>query len=98
LLALRLILGGRAMVDLTARDYYVSEVLSPENRGTENIARVEAGYTLRVYNQHALALRYTWSRRDANFPDRPDQTQSRGVVGIFYTYLGGNNFGAVEWR
>jgi hypothetical protein len=53
---------------------------------------------VRIHRQHAIALKYTWSRRNATFPDLGDISQTRGTIGIFYTYLGHDRFGAVEWR
>jgi hypothetical protein len=32
------------------------------------------------------------------FPDTGDVTQRRQSIGIFYTLLGKDDFGAVEWR
>lgn len=98
LAALRLILGDKASIDLTAREYYVSGIASSVTAGHDNIARFEAALTYRIQKQHAIALRYLWSRRDAFFPDLGDRTQSRGTIGIYYTLLGHDRFGAVEWR
>jgi hypothetical protein len=55
-------------------------------------------WTLRVYRQHAIAVKYLANRRDAFYPDVGDSSQSRGTIGVFYTYLGHDRFGAVEWR
>ena len=97
LLALRLIFGERSMVDVNLRDYYVSRVASTEARGWENIARGEAGVTLRVYKNHALAVRYNYSRREASYPDLGDRIQTRATFSLFYTYLNDKKFGAVQW-
>ena len=35
---------------------------------------------------------------DATFPDLGNASQTRGTIGIFYTYLGHDRFGAVDWR
>jgi len=95
---LRLILGDVAMLNVAAREYYVSGVASTENRGSENIARGEASFTLRVYGRHAIAVQYIASHRDAHYPDIANQHQSLGTIGIFYNFLGHTEFGAVEWR
>ncbi len=97
LLALRLILGERAAVDVSARDYFVSRVASTEDRGSENIARGEAAVTLRVFRNHAVAVRYNYSRREANYPDLGDRLQTRATFSIFYTLLNDRKFGAVQW-
>ncbi len=98
LLALRLILGDRAMLDLTGQEYYVSGVGSTENRGSENIARGTASFTVRVYGRHAIGIKYVASHRDAHYPDIPDRHQTIGTVSVAYTFLGDTKFGAVEWR
>jgi hypothetical protein len=98
LLALRLILGDVAMLDVTGREYYVSGVGSTENRGSETIARGTASFTLRVYGRHALAVQYIASARDAHYPDIPDRHQTVGTISLAYVFLGDTRFGAVEWR
>lgn len=98
LLELRLILGDRVMFNMTAHEYFVSSLGSTEHRGSENIARGTASFTLRVYDQHAIALKYVASTRDAHYPDLPDRHQTVGTVTVAYTFLGGTGFGAVDWR
>jgi len=53
---------------------------------------------LRVQKQHAVAIRYLLSRRDTSSADLGNVVQSAATVGLFYTYLGNEGFGAVEWR
>jgi Domain of unknown function (DUF3943) len=97
LLALRLIFGDKASLDVTGREYFVTRVAA--NRGGhDNIARAEASFTMRLHRQHAVAVKYLWSRRDASYPDLGDRTQTRGTIGIFYTLLGHDRFGAFDWR
>ncbi len=96
LLALRLIFGSTAAIDLTARDYFVPK--SADQRGRANVARLEAAVTWRVRDRHGVTIRYLGTRRDASFPDLGDVTQVRGTIGIFYTLLGQDRFGAVDWR
>jgi hypothetical protein len=95
---LRLILSDVAMLNVAAREYYVSGLGSTENRGSENIVRGEASFTLRVYDRHAIAVQYVASHRDAHYPDIANQHQTLGTIGIFYNFLGHTKFGAVEWR
>ena len=97
LLALRLIIGDRASLDLTGREYFVSKLSAGTRGGHDNILRTEAALTWRVYRQHAVSVRYQMSRRDAEFPDLGDRTQSRATVGIFYTFLGNDRFGRSRW-
>jgi hypothetical protein len=98
LLELRLILGDRAMLNMTVHEYFVSGVGSTEKRGSENIARGTASFTVRVYDRHAIALRYVASQRDANYPDLSSRHQTVGIATVAYTFLGSTGFGAVEWR
>ncbi len=98
LLSLRAVFDERAALALNAREYYVSRVAAAQAGGHETIARADASLTYRIRNQHAVALKYTWSRRDAAFPATGDQTQSRGTIGIYYTLLGKDGFGTVDWR
>ena len=98
LLSLRAVFDERAALGLNAREYYVSRVAAAQAGGHENISRADASLTWRIKDQHAIALKYTWSRRDAAFAATGDQTQSRGTIGIYYTLLGKDGFGTVDWR
>jgi len=98
LLALRLIFGDRAMLDLTGRAYYLTGVGGENPGGREAIDRLNMGLTVRVYGRHALGLQYVASLRDARYPDQPDSFQTVGTVSLAYTLLGDIGFGAVEWR
>jgi hypothetical protein len=97
LLALRLIAGDRASLDLTAHEYFVSDV-SGSGAGHDNVVRADASLTWRIHGQHAVSLRYQLSRRDSDFRDLGKRTQSRGTVGIFYTLLGRDRFGTGDWK
>jgi hypothetical protein len=98
LLALRLILGDRAMIDLTERTYYVTGVGGGDPGGRETIDRLNMGLTVRIYGRHALGIQYIASIRDAHYPDRAASYQAVGTVSLVYTFLGDTKFGAVEWR
>ena len=97
LLAFRLIFANRAMIDVTGREYYVSDLLSSE-RGQENILRGDASFTLRIFDQHGVALRYVVSHRDASYPGVDYRDQTVGTLSLMYVLLGPSGFGAVEWR
>ena len=60
----------------------------------ENISRLDAALTVRVYQRHAVSIKYLGNFRDANFPDVGDRSQHQGTVGLFYTLLGHDYFGA----
>ena len=97
LLALRFIAVDRAALDLIAREYFVSDV-SGDPKGHDNVVRTEATLTWRLHKQHAIAIKYQFSQRDAQVPNLGDRTQSRGTLGIFYTLLGRDRFGSGDWR
>ncbi|HSC25989.1 MAG TPA: DUF3943 domain-containing protein, partial [Vicinamibacterales bacterium] len=98
LLAGRAILGQAASLDLTARDYFVSDVGRLDTRGHDRISRLDASVTFRLYRQNALAVKYIWSSRNAFYPGTGHRTQARATIGLLYTFLGHDRFGAVEWR
>lgn len=98
LLGLRLILGDKAMFDLTGRAYYLTGVGGADPGGREAIYRLNTGFTVRIYGRHALGVQYIASIRNARYPDRADSHQTTGTVSLVYTLLGDAGFGAVEWR
>ena len=98
LLAVRLTHGDTASIDLTAREYFVSSVGSGTNGGRDNIIRADASFTYRIAKQQAVTLRVLGNRRDSTFANPGTQRQTQLTVGIFYTLLGQDRFGAVDWR
>jgi hypothetical protein len=98
LVGLRLILGDRAMFDLTGREYFLTGMGGDDPGGKEDIQRLNMGFTVRIFGRHAIGLNYLASVRDAQYPDRADSHQSAGTISIVYTLLGKVRFGAVEWR
>lgn len=98
LLALRFIFGKRAMIDVEGREYYVSGAGSDDSHGSETISRANAGLTVRIFDRHALGLRYIVSDRVARYGNVPVRHQTEGSLSFVYTFLGDSNFGAVEWR
>jgi len=98
LLALRLIFSDRTSVDLTARDFHVTDTASDEHGGSENIFRLDTALTIRVYNLHGITLKYVTSRRDAGYAGLPDTHQEVAAISIGYAYLGQTRSGAVDWR
>jgi hypothetical protein len=98
LLALRLIYSDRMSLDLTARDFYVTDMVSDEEGAEENIARADAALTWRLYNLHGITLKYVASRRDAQYAGLSDSHQQVEAISIGYAYLGQTRSGAVDWR
>jgi len=97
LLSLRLIFGNKASLDVTGREYFVTNAAGATS-GHDNIIRTDLAFTWRVYRQHAISVRYLWNRRDATYATLGDRMQSRATFGIFYTMLGYDHFGVVDWR
>lgn len=95
-LGLRFIVGERAALDLSAREFFVSSVSG--SHGHDNVVRADAALTWRLQGRHAVAVKYQYSRRDAEFADLGDRRQSRGTLGIFYTWLGRDRFGTGDWK
>ena len=98
LLALRLVFGDRVSLDTVTRGYFVSGVGGVNTAGRDNIYRADMALTMRVKGQHAISIRYQFSRRDVASPVFGDRSQSGGTVGVFYTCLGSDDFGVVDWR
>lgn len=98
LFALRTIFGQRAMLDLTAREYYISGTGSDDKRGSEQIFRADAGITVRVFGHQALGIEFLAFNRRAHYVQVPNAHQTEGKFSIVYTLLGGSRFGAVDWR
>jgi hypothetical protein len=98
LLALRLLFGSVANLDMTVRGYYVSGVFSTEPRGTERIGRGDAALTVRIHGPHTITLKYVASRGDARYPNLPDRHQTIGTFSVLYGLISDTRFGAVRWR
>jgi hypothetical protein len=98
LVSVRLIVGDRISVDTTYRGYYITRVAATESTGSEDIERLDAALTLRVFNLHGVTLRYSDSNRTGRYATLPTSHQSLSTVSIGYTLLGQARFGAVDWR
>jgi hypothetical protein len=96
LVAVRLIAGRRASLDLTAREFFVSDIGGFETRERDVIFRGDASLAWRLFRQHAIAIKYVLSRREVTQPGLPRLTQSHATMGVFYTFLGSGGFGAVR--
>jgi hypothetical protein len=95
LVATRLIFGQTAALDLTAREYFVSDIGAASRGGHDNILRLDASLTWRITGRHGISLRYLLNRRDASYPDVGNSSQTRGTIGLYYTWLGHDRFGFV---
>jgi hypothetical protein len=102
-LGARLIFGERAMLEGTARHYWVAGTgsgpgASTSDIGAETILRGTAGITVRVFGPHAIGLHYVASTRDARVRHGTDRHQQVETISLSYNFLGHSRFGAVEWR
>lgn len=99
LVALRLTMSDRAALDVTGREYFVSNVASGTSGGHDNIARGEAALTWRLTRQQALTLKTLVTRRDATYAATPgNRHQTVATVGLFWTLLGADRFGSLDWK
>lgn len=98
LVALRLIMGNKASIDFTGREYFVKDVDSGNAGGHDNILRSDLAFTYRIHKKHAVSLKYQWNQRDASYLNTDERKQTTGTIGIFYTFLGHDGFGATDWR
>ena len=94
---LRLIDGDRVSLDIAGRMVSLGRI-ARRQAGRDDISRVESALTWRIAGPHAIGIGYVWSRRSAAFQSSAAQRQTLGQVGIYYTLLGRQDFGAVEWR
>jgi hypothetical protein len=98
LLNVRAVWADKLALDVTGREYFVSGVASGTGGGHDNILRGDALLTWRLAKQHAISLRLVGSRRDATFANPGSQRQTQVTVGLFYTLIGKDRFGTVDWR
>ncbi|HBG05079.1 MAG: hypothetical protein A2075_17375 [Geobacteraceae bacterium GWC2_58_44] len=98
ILALRLLFGTRAALEMVGRGYYVSGTGSDNSEGAERIVRATANFNIRVIGRHGVGLGFTESIRDAHYGNLPSRQQRDGTLSLVYTFLGDTHFGAVEWR
>jgi hypothetical protein len=98
LVNLRLLFSDVAMLDVTARDYYVTGIGIDGRNGHENIVRAQASFTVRLFGQHGLGIQWVGSERDAFYSGIPNRHQTTGTLSLVYNFLGDTTFGAVEWR
>ena len=96
-LSLRAISGDRAALDIAARMVSLGR-LAHSAAGRDDISRVDTALTWRVKGPHAVGVNFLWSHRSADFPGISGRRQTLGTVGLYYTLLGQQGFGAVDWR
>ena len=96
LASLRVVGGDRLSLDLNARPFIVSNVAGFDQNGRDLILLGDASIGLRLYRRNAITVRYQLSRRTASLPGFPTVVQQRETIGVFYTLVGPQRFGAVK--
>lgn len=95
MVALRMVLGNDASLDLTARKYFTGSLIRSDSDATDQVFRGEAAVTMRMQRNHLLSVKYITSRRESSRFGPGSPTQRRDTVGIYYTYQPSNGFGIV---
>ena len=95
--SLRLIAGDRASLDVAGRYLSLGRIAN-RAAGRDTVSRIESAFTWRLAGRHAVGLQYVWSHRSASYAAGVERKQTLGQVGLFYTLLGQQDFGAVDWR
>ena len=87
------------MWDMTARGYYISGLGASKAPGTEEIARIDTSFVVRLYGPHALGVNYLLTTRTAHYSSAElgSRHQEVGTITLVYNYLSDFHFGAVEW-
>lgn len=97
-LGLRYIIGDLAVLEVSGREYHITNRGSDAEPGSENLFRGDASLTIRVFDLHGLTLRWVMSDRQARYDTDPDTHQRVTAISLGYTYIGHKWFGAVDWR
>jgi hypothetical protein len=97
LLALRLIFGDRALLEMAGRGYYFTGLASNDPHQQETVGRLNLGLTFRIYGHHALGIQYVLSGLDEHGPGGDGHWTVSGLS-FLYTLISDTRFGAVEWR
>jgi hypothetical protein len=98
MLALRLMYDERVALESVLRGYYVSGTGSDNARGNESILRSNTNLIFRIFRRHGIGVQLVESVREAKYGSLPVKHQSDTTVSLFYTFLGDQDFGVVEWR
>jgi hypothetical protein len=90
----KIIAADRGVVRVSARQYYVGGLVSPESKGDETVSYQTFGATLRVIGRHAIGLEITRARRWAGFPDRSDTFNSFAQAIAYYAIVSDKTMGS----
>ena len=95
--SMRLIFRESVALDATLREHFITRVAGAADGARENIARIDAALTWRIHKQHGISIKYLGNRRDVHGGELDGRVQQRSTIGLFYTLLGHDRFGAAEW-
>ncbi|HKX39582.1 MAG TPA: DUF3943 domain-containing protein [Burkholderiaceae bacterium] len=96
-LAFRVTASARVSADISAQKYFLGHIAN-RSAGRDDISHVDAALTWRIHGRHAIGVKYVWSHRNASYPDIGERKQTLATAGIYYTLLGLDTFGTVDWR
>ena len=96
LVTAKLIGGDRLALEVSGREYYVTDVGGFRTRGHDRVRRGDASLSLRLFGRHAISVTYRAARRTAFVTGIPTVTQRSDTVGVFYNILGSGGFGAIR--
>lgn len=96
-LALRLIAGSRLSLDASAQKFYMGHIAN-RTAGRDDLERLDAALTWRVSGRHAVGVQAVRWHRAASYPVAGDRPQTLTTAGVYYTLLGLDTFGTVDWR
>jgi len=96
-LALRVIYGDRFSAEISARRVSLGRITN-RSAGSDDITRIDTSLTWRIKERHAVSANFLRSDRNARYPVIGGRRQTLGTVGIYYTLLSKQGFGAVDWR
>jgi hypothetical protein len=95
-LSLRLVEGHRFALETAGRIVSLGTIAN-RDAGRDDISRLESALTWRFSGHQAIGINYVWQHRSAAFPSGERQ-QTLGQVGVFWTILGQQDFGVVDWK
>jgi hypothetical protein len=96
LVSARLIAGRRLALDMTARQYNVGDIGSFMPDFGDRIFRGEASASMRLFDRHAVSVKFMTADRKQTRPGEPQFTQTGNTFGVYYMLLGSGGFGAIR--
>jgi hypothetical protein len=96
LVSAKLIAGRRLSLEVSGREYRVSDVGGFRRPGHDRVRRGDASLALRLFGSHAISVAYRTARRLEVVSGFPAATQRSDTFGVFYNLLGSGGFGAIR--